>query len=48
MTGATFYAAAGPRAALLAGSIGLGAVGVTYAGYTVLGIPYGSKGFLFF
>mmetsp|Transcript_22374 Transcript_22374/g.33056 ORF Transcript_22374/g.33056 Transcript_22374/m.33056 type:complete len:197 (-) Transcript_22374:2255-2845(-) len=48
MTGATFYSGAGPRAALLAGSIGLGTVGVTYAGYTALGIPYGSRGFLFF
>lgn len=48
MTGATFYASAGPRAALLAGSLGMGAVGATYIGYTVLGIPYGSRGFLFF
>jgi hypothetical protein len=48
MTGATYYAAAGPRAALLAGSLGMGAVGATYIGYTVLGIPYGSRGFLFF
>jgi len=48
MTGATFYGAAGPRVALLAGSLGCGAVGATYIGYSVLGIPYGSRGFLFF
>jgi hypothetical protein len=48
MTGATFYVPAGPRVAALAGTIGLGAVGITYLGYSVLGIPYGSKGFMFF
>lgn len=46
-TGATYYSTAGPRAALLAGALGAGAVGTTYAVYTVLGIPYGSRGFLF-
>ncbi len=48
MTGATYYMRAGPRVAALAGSIGLGAVGGTFALYSVLGIPYGSKGWLFF
>jgi len=48
MTGATYKATAGPRVAGLAGAIGLGAVGATYGIYTVLGIPYGSKGYLFF
>jgi hypothetical protein len=48
MTGATFYMPAGPRVAALAGTIGVGAVGITYLGYSVLGIPYGSKGFMFF
>ena len=48
MTGATFYAPSGIRVAALGGAIGLGAVGATYAGYTVLGKPYGSYGFLFF
>ena len=47
MTGATYYAGAGPRAALLAGSLGCGVVGVTMVGYSVLGIPHGSQGFLF-
>ena len=48
MTGATYYAPSGFRVGGLAGAIGLGAVGATYAGYTVLGKPYGSNGFLFF
>lgn len=47
MTGSTFKAMAGPRVAALAGTIGLGAVGVTYGVYSVLGIPHGSYGFLF-
>ena len=46
--GATYYAPSGPRVAALAGAIGLGSVAVTYSVYTVLGIPYGSRGFLFF
>lgn len=48
MTGATFYGPSGLRVAALGGAIGLGAVGATYAGYTVLGKPFGSHGFLFF
>lgn len=48
LTGATFKAQAGPRVAALAGSIGLAGVGVTYGVYTVLGIPHGHKGWLFF
>ena len=48
MTGATYKVAAGPRVAALAGTIGLGAVGATYGAYAVLGIPYGSRGYLFF
>jgi len=48
MTGATFYSSAGPRVAALAGSIGLGAVGATYATYSVLGLPFGYLGFMFF
>ncbi|KAL7533524.1 hypothetical protein ACHAWF_004532 [Thalassiosira exigua] len=48
MTGATYYMRAGPRVAALAGAIGMGAVGGTFAVYSVLGIPYGSKGWLFF
>lgn len=48
MTGATYYAPSGARVAGLAGTIGFGAVGVTYATYSVLGVPHGSKGFLFF
>lgn len=47
MTGATYYAPSGIRVAGLAGSIGLGAVSATYVGYSMLGIPYGSQGFLF-
>lgn len=47
MTGCTFKAMAGPRVAALAGTIGLGAVGATYALYTALGIPHGSRGYLF-
>jgi hypothetical protein len=45
---ATYFATAGPRAAGLAGVMGLGVVGATYVTYSVLGIPYGSQGFLFF
>mmetsp|Transcript_3664 Transcript_3664/g.6894 ORF Transcript_3664/g.6894 Transcript_3664/m.6894 type:complete len:215 (-) Transcript_3664:350-994(-) len=48
MTGATYYMRAGPRVATLAGAIGMGAVGGTFALYSVLGIPHGSKGWLFF
>jgi len=48
MTGATYYMRAGPRVAALAGTIGVGAVGGTFAIYSMLGIPYGSKGWLFF
>mmetsp|Transcript_40801 Transcript_40801/g.49690 ORF Transcript_40801/g.49690 Transcript_40801/m.49690 type:complete len:197 (-) Transcript_40801:50-640(-) len=48
LTGATYKMTHGPRIALMSGSIGLSAVGVTYLGYSLLGIPYGSKGFLFF
>jgi hypothetical protein len=48
MTGATYKAQAGPRVAALAGAIGLGSVGVTYAAYSVMGIPYGQRGWLFF
>lgn len=47
MTGSTYKMMAGPRVAALAGTIGLGAVGVTYGVYTILGIPHGSRGFLF-
>ena len=48
MTGATYKVQAGPRVAGLAGVIGLGAVGVTYTAYSILGIPYGKHGFIFF
>lgn len=48
MTGATYYMRAGPRVAGLAGAIGLGAVGGTFAVYSMLGIPYGSRGWMFF
>ena len=48
MTGATYYMRAGPRVAALAGAIGMGTVGGTFALYSVLGVPYGSKGWLFF
>lgn len=48
LAGATYYMRAGPRVASLAGAIGVGAVGGTFALYSVLGIPYGSKGWLFF
>jgi hypothetical protein len=47
-TGATYYSTSGIRVASLAGSIGIGAVAVTYTTYSLLGIPYGSRGFLFF
>jgi hypothetical protein len=47
MTGATYYGPSGARVAGLAGTIGMGVVGVTYVGYSLLGIPYGSQGFLF-
>eukprot|EP00579_Thalassiosira_antarctica_P004693 CAMPEP_0201877354 /NCGR_PEP_ID=MMETSP0902-20130614/8787_1 /ASSEMBLY_ACC=CAM_ASM_000551 /TAXON_ID=420261 /ORGANISM="Thalassiosira antarctica, Strain CCMP982" /LENGTH=210 /DNA_ID=CAMNT_0048404787 /DNA_START=64 /DNA_END=693 /DNA_ORIENTATION=- len=44
MTGATYYMRAGPRVATLAGAIGMGAVGGTFALYSILGIPSASKG----
>jgi len=48
LTGVTYKCQAGPRVAALAGGIGLGAVGITYASYSLMGIPYGAKGWLFF
>lgn len=45
---ATYFSTSGPRVAALAGSIGCGAVAATYTAYAVLGIPYGSRGYLFF
>jgi hypothetical protein len=48
MTGVSYYAPSGVRVAGLAGAIGMGTVGATYAGYTALGKPFGSYGFLFF
>lgn len=48
MTGFTYKFQAGPRVAGLAGAIGLGAVGMTYTAYSLMGIPNGSKGWLFF
>ena len=48
MTGFTYKFQAGPRVAGLAGVIGLGAVGMTYTAYSVMGIPFGAKGWLFF
>ena len=47
-TGATYKATAGPRVAALAGSIGFGAVAFTNIVYSLIGLPPGSKGFLFF
>jgi hypothetical protein len=44
----TYYATSGPRVAALAGAIGFSSVAVTYAAYSVLGMPYGSRGYLFF
>lgn len=48
MTGITYYGPSGPRVAALAGAIGFVSVGATYAAYSVLGIPYGSRGYMFF
>lgn len=48
LTGITYKCQAGPRVAALAGAIGLGSVGMTYGVYSALGIPYGSKHWLFF
>jgi hypothetical protein len=47
-TGATYYATSGPRVAALAGAIGFSSVAVTYAAYTVLGVPHGKMNYLFF
>jgi hypothetical protein len=47
-TGATYFGPSGVRVAGLAGTIGVGAVAVTYTTYSILGVPYGSRGFLFF
>mmetsp|Transcript_8784 Transcript_8784/g.13109 ORF Transcript_8784/g.13109 Transcript_8784/m.13109 type:complete len:196 (-) Transcript_8784:560-1147(-) len=47
-TGATYKSQAGPRVAGLAGVIGLGAVGITYTAYSILGVPYGKNSYLFF
>ena len=46
--GVTYYAPSGIRAAGLAGVIGFASVGATYTMYSMLGVPYGSGGFLFF
>jgi hypothetical protein len=48
LASAAYYVPSGPRVATLAGAIGFGAVAATYSAYSVLGIPYGSRGFLFF
>mmetsp|Transcript_17609 Transcript_17609/g.25713 ORF Transcript_17609/g.25713 Transcript_17609/m.25713 type:complete len:200 (+) Transcript_17609:138-737(+) len=48
MTGVTYKVQAGPRVAALAGAIGVGTVGVTFLAYSMLGIPYRYKGWLFF
>lgn len=48
MAGMCYFAPSGIRVASLAGAIGFGAVGATYTLYSALGIPYGSRGFLFF
>lgn len=45
---ATYFSTSGPRVAALAGSIGFGAVAATYTAYSLVGIPYGSRGYLFF
>lgn len=47
MTGITYYGPSGIRVAGLAGALGMGAVGATYVGYTVIGKPFGSYGYLF-
>lgn len=46
VAGAAYFAPSGPRVAALAGSIGFGGVAATYVAYGILGIPYGSRGFL--
>mmetsp|Transcript_7199 Transcript_7199/g.18080 ORF Transcript_7199/g.18080 Transcript_7199/m.18080 type:complete len:194 (+) Transcript_7199:92-673(+) len=48
MTGMTYYAPSGIRVAALAGTIGLGAVGATYAVYTAASKPLGSATYLWF
>mmetsp|Transcript_15887 Transcript_15887/g.29500 ORF Transcript_15887/g.29500 Transcript_15887/m.29500 type:complete len:199 (-) Transcript_15887:47-643(-) len=48
LTGVTYYAPSGFRVAALGGALGLGVVGATYAGYSVVGKPFGSNGFLWF
>eukprot|EP00934_Nitzschia_sp_Nitz4_P008183 Nitzschia sp. Nitz4//scaffold98_size77359//16334//17006//NITZ4_005540-RA/size77359-augustus-gene-0.45-mRNA-1//1//CDS//3329560733//8173//frame0 len=48
LTGVTYYAPSGIRVAALGGVLGMGVVGATYAGYTVLNKPFGSYGYLFF
>jgi hypothetical protein len=47
-TGMAFYAPSGPRVAALAGAIGVSSVAATYTLYSIAGIPYGSRGFLWF
>lgn len=46
--GATYYAPSGIRAAGLAGVIGFTSVAITYGTYSMIGVPFGSGGFLFF
>eukprot|EP00536_Pseudo-nitzschia_multiseries_P001292 jgi/Psemu1/317543/estExt_fgenesh1_pm.C_160004 len=48
LTGMTYYAPSGVKVAALAGAIGLGAVGATYAGYSATGKPLGSATYLWF
>ena len=48
MTGITYYGPSGFRVAALGGALGLGAVGATFAGYSLVGKPFGYYGFLWF
>jgi len=46
--GMTYFGPSGIRVASLAGAIGFGTVAATYTVYGLLGVPYGSRGYLFF
>ena len=48
LAGVTYKATAGPRVAAMAGTIGLGAVGATYALSRVTGTRFASSSFMFF
>ncbi|GKY93728.1 hypothetical protein MPSEU_000339900 [Mayamaea pseudoterrestris] len=46
LSGVTYFAPSGPRVAGLAGALAFSAVATTYTAYSILNVPYGSRGLL--